>query len=250
MDNLSEQISAILQTYNPPSESASDNEKQGQQVETPDVSGEAEKTAEAEQAKEEQKAEESKSSGNEALIEDLRRQIKMLTDKISELSKPKEMEAKKEEEDISDYSLGFFKDKSEYEKVFEDPKLMNEVLLRVHNKAVEKTMKLMPQIIKNVVDTHMAIHTKTAEFFKKNEDLLPHREFVGYVANDLAGRNPDWSLGRLFEELGEEVRKRLGLKEKVVSSSKGGFAKKGTTTRKPPEKELPSVEKEILDLIS
>lgn len=255
--DMKDQISAILQTYSPaktekdesPKEKSEKADNQTSEQEATEQEGStSDEQATDQQAEGDDKA--AQESAEAALVKQLQAQIEALSKKISDLTGDKQKETKPEAEaEQLDLPLGFFKDKEEYEKVFEDPKLMNEVLLRVHNKAVEKTIRMLPQVIKNVVDTHMVVHSKTADFFKENEDLLPHREFVGFVANDLATKNPDWSVGKLFEELAPEVRKRLGLRNKIAVG-KAGFAKKGTSAKKPPEKELPSVEKEIMELIS
>jgi hypothetical protein len=70
------------------------------------------------------------------------------------------------------------------------------------------------------------------------------------VSNDLSGKNPDWTLAKLFEELPKEVRKRIGLKENVKVKTPAQPAKKGGV-RVPGERveELQPLEKEIADLM-
>jgi hypothetical protein len=115
-------------------------------------------------------------------------------------------------------------------------------------------MRAIPQIINHVVKEQIPVIMKTEEFFKENSDLTDKRQFVGYVANELSGKNPEWKLDKLFSELGKEVRTRLGLKQeaqqKVTESRKPAFARSGGS-RKPSDAQLDpdSLEFQIADIL-
>ncbi len=178
-------------------------------------------------------------------IKGLMEQVKTLSTKVTELS-TKKVEPAKVETPVT--GMGYFKDKAEYEAAFEKPEVMSEVMGRVRNKAVEDVLKAIPQVINNVVKVQMEVHQRTADFFIKNQDLKDHKEFIGFVANDLSGKNPDWTMEKLFEELPGEVKKRIGMKAEV---KKPAFIPSKKGPRVPGEKltELTPIEQEISDLM-
>ena len=182
-------------------------------------------------------------------IKTLVEQVKALTGKLAELSAAKPVESAKPAEPSTPVTgMGYFKDKAEYEAAFEKPEVMSEVMGRVRNKAVEDVLKAIPQVINNVVKVQMEVHQRTADFFIKNQDLKDHKEFIGFVANDLSGKNPDWTMEKLFEELPGEVKKRIGMKAEV---KKPAFTPGKKGPRVPGEKplELTPIEQEISDLM-
>lgn len=199
---------------------------------------------------------------NDETIKTLVEQIKTLTTKVAELSASKPAEPVKPVEPVAPVSeMGFFKDKAEYELAFEKPEVMSEVMGRVRTSAVQDVLKSLPQVINNVVKAQIEVQTKTAKFYSDNEDLIKdltpeqtvdRKKFIGYVANDVSGKNPDWTLDKLFTELPGEVKRRLGLKAATASVVKGPAQppKKGGV-RVPDEKapELTSLETEIQDLM-
>ena len=69
--------------------------------------------------------------------------------------------------------------------------------------AVKKMMQAVTPMIVNISSGHMELHTRTEKFFVANEDLEPYRPFVGFVANQLSAKHPEWTYGKLFEELGD-----------------------------------------------
>jgi hypothetical protein len=155
-------------------------------------------------------------------IKSLSATVKALTDKISAMeagAKPtkEENEAAKGTQKPSI----FIKDKAEYDALFEKPELLNEVLNKVADAGGERIIKALPKIIRAVVTQQVEMQTETAKFFTDNKDLLPHRQFASFVANDMIGQNPNWTLTKLYTELGGEVRKRLGVKAGAVDKTKG-----------------------------
>jgi hypothetical protein len=116
---------------------------------------------------------------------------------------------------------------------------------------VQNVLKTLPQVINNTIKAQMEVQTRITEFFKANEDLKANKEFVGYVSNDLSGKNPDWTLEKLFTELPGEVRKRIGLKAAAtpVMPAQPPTRKGGARTPQEPAPVVTALEKEIADLI-
>lgn len=155
---------------------------------------------------------------------------------------------------VPEFKGDFFESDEEYNNSFEKKDVQNKVLSRVATAAAQQILTGLPKVVSNIVKSQVEVTTKVNSFFADNKDLLAHREFVGFVSNDLQGKNPSWTLDKLFGELGKEVRTRIGLAQatKTPLPGKGGFPPaKGGGARLPGKKTetLTSLEKEIDDLI-
>lgn len=141
----------------------------------------------------------------------------------------------------------------EIDKALGKPEDLNALLSKVEGRAVEKALKMIPAIIDHTVRTQLTLRTKVADFYGANKDLLPHREFVGHVVDDMMGKNPDWRLDKVFGELPKEVRKRLGLKQQADAGGKRSPASphRGGGARQPAEHstEGGDLQAEIADLV-
>lgn len=153
----------------------------------------------------------------------------------------------------------YFPDAATFDKALDDPKEMNKILSKVRSDAQESVMRTIPAIIGPLVEASITVQTAKAKFYTDNADLADKAQFVGFVANDLMGKNPDWKIDKLFSELGKEVRTRLGLKEKAADGDRKGagarpaFVPKGGGGRgagaADGQQDLSPLEREIQDLI-
>ena len=187
-------------------------------------------------------------------IKALMEKIKALETQMAEATKPKEDKPKEDQPLMTKY----FNKPEEFEAAFEKPEAMELVLNKVKADAKQETVdavvKTIPVLVSNLVKTQVTVMRTVDNFFSKNPDLTNKRQFVSTVANELMGKNPGWSLKKLFdEELGKEVNKRLGVKPGAGKPSGPGQPPKPTASRKPAgktEPELAPLQKEIMDLIS
>jgi hypothetical protein len=199
----------------------------------------------------------------DALIAQLQAQINELSKGATQpAAEPTPAPVAAEPVTIGDY----FPDEETYNKALDDPKEMNKVLSRVAQdaaaKAREDTLRTIPAIITPLVQTTIAVNMGAAKFYQDNPDLGDKKEFVGYVTNDLIGKNPDWKMDKLFSELGKEVRTRLGLKEKATTVDrkatvarpafvpKGGGGRGATAPGSGPAPDPNSIESQIEDMLS
>jgi len=125
--------------------------------------------------------------------------------------------------------------------------------------AVERAYTSLPNVVMQMVQRQLTFGALVRDFYKENEDLLPHAKFAGFVMNELANQEPDLEIGALMRKTGEEVRKRLGLAPKSavpsgprtaapVRTKSPAFAA-GPGTRKVAPPQLAGLEKEINDLL-
>lgn len=122
-------------------------------------------------------------------------------------------------------------------------------------KSQEDTLRSIPQIVKSNVVTQTTLKKATEDFYTNNKDLLPFKKAVAQVYEELASENPDWKLGKMFEELEKETRTRLDLQRKatvtnapVTATPKGPKFPKTKTTRTKPKPKTGGLLKEIDDM--
>ena len=120
----------------------------------------------------------------------------------------------------------------DYEKAMSDPKEMNALMNRVYDSAISYMTQSVPQLVGHMVTQQNSMRNLVDDFYKTNEDLVPMKSFVGFVANELASKNPAWEYEKLFDEVAKEVRKRVNISTKAssvetqASKQRPAFAKK------------------------
>jgi hypothetical protein len=153
----------------------------------------------------------------------------------------------------------YIEDDDKMDEIFRDRDKLNELLVKVRNEGSrlgqEQVLMSIPDVVAKVATMQIELNEAVRDFYKANEDLRPHKEFVGFVANELASKFPEKSRDELFKDVGVEVRKRLGLeklaKRKEVERKRRNpaFGTKKGQSRQAPAADLNELEKEIDDLI-
>ncbi len=199
---------------------------------------------------------------------------KYISPKESKPLTEQEVAAQKEAQaNASKQILKFLPSDEVFDDVMKDVNNFNALLTSVVNTAVERSLRLMPQIATQLVDQQMTLKTVINDFYTDNKDLMPHRKYVGYVSNEIASQHPDWNLSQILQETEKEVRNRLTLARIADNTASGqggtiaqhtsgnvrtvpnnpGFVPGGGGGRRGPSSgngNLSVQEKGILDLIS
>jgi hypothetical protein len=140
------------------------------------------------------------------------------------------------------------------------PEVLNKLLNKVYSMGVtdsaKRTLLAIPDVVKANLNQAATIGRATELFYKKNADLQPHKKTVALIAEDLLSKNPDWTLGKVFEASAIESRKRLKLQASATKSkseeSKGtkpALPNKPKQSAKPlPKQKLSGLQKEIEDM--
>jgi hypothetical protein len=133
----------------------------------------------------------------------------------------------------------------------DDPKTLNTALNALFKDAVaksksvtvEEVYKGLPDIVKHNIGVHTALAAMTKKFYADNEDLIPFKQSVAVIAEEIIAKNPDWKLEEVFNETEKVSRARLNLKKQIQKQERGQkkdpkFAKtpggrKGPTKKKP-----------------
>lgn len=123
-----------------------------------------------------------------------------------------EIAAQKAEQDRqAKQILKFLPSDEVFDEVMKDSNNFNALLTTVVNTAVERSLRLMPQIATQLVDQQITLKTVVNDFYTDNKDLVPHKKYVGFVSNEIAAQHPDWGLSQILQETEKEVRNRLRL---------------------------------------
>lgn len=72
-----------------------------------------------------------------------------------------------------------------------DGKLFNEILDRVYNKAIERSLLLLPETVARLSKRNEAITMLLKQFIGENKNFLNHKELVLQVVQEIEIKNPN-----------------------------------------------------------
>lgn len=105
----------------------------------------------------------------------------------------------------------FFKKDEEIDAAFKDAGSANRFMTGVVAVAVEMIAQNMPQTIQRISNRQVTTQLAIKEFYEKNQDLSPYKQFCGFVTNQVASEKPEITLGELFKEVASRTRTALKL---------------------------------------
>ena len=226
---MEEQIEAMLSSGDPEPEPDQEPDPEPTDEKEPEVEVEVEPKVEAEPESEPEVEPEAEKEPEpepepepvdewkvkmEAENEKLRSQIEELHRKEEPKPEPKPEPAFEE--------VRFVDDEYDMDGLMRNPKLLNEVLNKVYKagmdnsrKTQEDTLRGIPEIVKTNVATQTSLKKLADKFWEDNSDLKPFRKVAAAVYEEVASENPDWTVSKVFEKVGGEVRDRLELHKKA-----------------------------------
>jgi len=237
---------------------------EGEEVEDVEVGTETEQETAGEDEDVESKTGEStedktevEESETEMSAEDIRKQLnevaaEMLKNQTTQVEEVGEDEEKTKQEIIEQ-----FVSEENFEEITSSPEALNKVLSNVYNKAVENALTRILPSVNQIVAQQMHVRNLVDNFYKENADLAPYKEFVGFLANQILSKNPDWAYEKVFEEVEKLARAKLKLPKgggdvetetKVAKRKPAKF--KAPKANRPEADKLTDLEREILDVIS
>jgi len=170
--------------------------------------------------------------------------------KVEEKPKPEEKKKEEVKEVLSD---------KDFEDLFESKKAFLDFLAKRDEEVRKETRKNSLQdtqdIISKSVYEQVVRYTAAQTFWKDNADLKPLGSLVAKKANEIAGKNPDMDIHKVFAETGKEVRSILDAVKKTMGKEDTDKEKKLPGFVKPPgptgaeEKVLTGTKGEIATLI-
>ena len=119
--------------------------------------------------------------------------------------------------------INFLGEDVDLDDLTRNPDLLNKILNKVFvagmeqsRKSQEDTLRAVPDIVKTNVATQAGLAKEVKKFYTDNADLEPFKKVVAAVYEELAAENPDWTIDKIFEEVGNETRNRLELHKKAT----------------------------------
>ncbi len=91
----------------------------------------------------------------------------------------------------------------------EKEELLNEILSRVYNGAIEGSIKKLPEVISRLMVSTAATQKMTKQFFADNEEFEDHKEIVAAVVQDIDSLHPDWNYGDIMEEAKPIIKEKI-----------------------------------------
>lgn len=102
--------------------------------------------------------------------------------------------------------------------LYSDPSKINAALNKVVARAQEQMLASMPDLIQKTIARTAAQQDATTKFWSENGDLSAHKEYVGFVANKVAGEMPGADTAVLLTEIAKRVRLELGLEQRAAAA--------------------------------
>lgn len=95
--------------------------------------------------------------------------------------------------------------------------LINEVLSRVYNAAIEKALTKLPEVVSRMVANTAANKAMTTEFYSKHEEFVYHKEIVASVVQEIDAQNPGKNYSEILEEAVPIIEQKIKAAEKAKS---------------------------------
>ena len=80
---------------------------------------------------------------------------------------------------------------------------------RIIDRAVEKALLLIPEVIGNLITHHISVNKINKDFYTKNPELQKHRELVASVIEKVEGNNLPMEYSKLIDMALPEIQKRV-----------------------------------------
>jgi len=77
--------------------------------------------------------------------------------------------------------------------------------------AVERALRVMPEVIGNLMAANTMYAKLNKDFYGKNPDLVNHKKLVAEVVAQVEGKNPLRSYEEILKDSLPEIRSRLSL---------------------------------------
>lgn len=262
VDEEADDTKATEEVVDEENETAEDEEETAEEG-AEDEQGEVEGVVKEEEGTEEEGGEE-----EDLTIEEMRRQINEMAKAMqapASVKAEEKDEGKKEEkkEEAVKVEAAPVKDveitQEEFDDALESPsgmaKLFKSKMEKIVEGRVQEVLRAIPNTINSVVDQRVELRIAASDFYRENPDLIPYKQYMGVVANEVFGKDPNLGYEEGFKKTGEEVRKRLKIRRDTSQKAGGGTKRKpafvkGVKSRKAVPPKVEGLEAEIMEFIS
>ncbi len=158
---------------------------------------------------------------------------KVLTPSQPQVAKtPEQIEAEKQKQlEAARQVLAFLPDETRFDEVLKNKDNFNALLTAVVNTAVERSLRLMPTVAGNLVEQKITLNEAVRSFYTDNSDLIPHKKYIGFIANEITAQHPDWALQQILQETEKVARERLRIARGAQVGTPSAAGNGGTISR-------------------
>lgn len=87
--------------------------------------------------------------------------------------------------------------------------LLNEILSRVCNKAMEDTLRKLPEVVSRMLKSTIATQNMSKDFFDRNKDFVNYPDIVNSVVQDTESKNPNASYKDILKDSESVIQSRI-----------------------------------------
>jgi hypothetical protein len=95
-------------------------------------------------------------------------------------------------------------------KKAETAELLNEVLTRLHTRAIEDCIKMLPEVVTRMVANTTATNAMTKDFYSRNKGFKDHKEIVMSVVQEVESQNPGLDYSEILKKAEPIIKKKIG----------------------------------------
>ena len=89
----------------------------------------------------------------------------------------------------------------------------------------EHILLLLPGVISHLINNISTMKIASEQFYEKNKDLVPHKEIVGTVIEQIESKYPGKSVEEILGLAADEVRQLLSQQQQANSTPRYGLEK-------------------------
>lgn len=93
--------------------------------------------------------------------------------------------------------------------------ITEEEKLEIIDRAVEKTLLTLPEVVGNLMTNHVAMSKINSDFYKKYPEFKEHKDSVVSVIEMLEGKDPTIEYQELLNRSVPEIRRRISIMGKT-----------------------------------
>lgn len=103
----------------------------------------------------------------------------------------------------------------QHKELMSDPVKFAEFMNNYGNSIREQSMREATQVATSNASQQIKVMQAVSDFYRKNEDLVPYKKYIGSVANRVQSEHPDWELDQVLSETEKRSRTDLRLAQKA-----------------------------------
>jgi len=126
-----------------------------------------------------------------------------------------------------------------------DEKERNEIIEEAVNRAVEKTLLTIPEVIGSLLSSHAALHKINSKFYADFPEFKERKDVVASVVEMIEGKNPLAKYEDILKDAIPKIRERINTLSKLDMNSVSSSPNRDLKGLDIPEAERPNPHGEI-----